>query len=294
MQIYKEQGELFSIKTKHFASFKRNDWIHAALAILIERLNDHSITEAEVIKWSSPIPAFGDLSHSEIATLGLNPSNKEFVDNWGNELDGVQRRFHTLKSLRLCCWKKAEDQHLDLINETCRNYFSRNPYDTWFKKLDYLISGTNKSFYNPYDTACHLDLIPYATSCKWTALNKLQRSSLLTATSDTLGVLLKNSPIKLLILNGESVVNHFQDIANIKLNKEIKQDWELPRRSKSGVRGFAYKGSINNISGIKLDRKILILGFNHNIQSSFGVTKQVTCAIKNWITKTVQEKIYEE
>jgi hypothetical protein len=293
MRIYRDQGELFNTKNKHPIDFKRNKWIHSILATLIDRLNDRLLIETEVIKWSCPVPSFGDLSRSKTATLGLNPSNKEFVDNSGNELDGTSRRFHTLKSLNLKCWSEVEDRHLDLINDTCRAYFSRNPYNSWFKKLDYLITETNTSFYDHSETACHLDLIPYATSCKWVELNKLQRSSLLTAAADTLGLLLKNSPVKVLILNGESVVNHFQHIAEVQLNKEIRQNWELPRRSHLGVKGFSYKGFVNRISGIKLDREILVLGFNHNIQSSFGVTKEVTGAIKTWISKTIGESTYE-
>jgi len=293
MQIYREQGKLFDKKNKFSTNFSRNKWIHSTLAALVERLNDPVLIKADVIKWGCPVPSFGDLSRSKTATLGLNPSNKEFVDNFGNELDGSHRRLHTLKSLGLTRWSEVEDRHLDLINESCRAYFSRNPYGTWFKKLDYLISGTTTSYYDSSETACHLDLIPYATSCKWTELSKLQRSSLLTASADTLAQLLKNSPVKTLILNGKSVVNHFQGIADIHLEQEIRLDWNLPRKSQSGVCGIAYKGLVSSISGVNLDREILVLGFNHNIQSSFGVTKQVTEAIKCWITEMVEGKTYE-
>lgn len=296
MQVQIEQGNLFNVNEADLSlsDFSRNQWIHNTLSILVERMNAPTLIESDVIKWSCPVPAFGDLSRSSIATLGLNPSNKEFVDDFGNELDGLNRRFHTLRSLGLECWSETEDEHLDLISYSCQAYFSRNPYDTWFKKLDYLISGTQVSFYDSYNTACHLDLIPYATSCKWIELNKLQRSSLLMAVADTLGILLKESPIKILILNGKSVVSHFQSVSGIELEQEIKSEWELPRKTQSGVKGIAYKGFVNSISGIDLGREILVLGYNHNIQSSFGVTKQVTNAIKNWITASVKKEFYEE
>src|SRR6266446_6786884 len=66
---------------------------------LIERLDDPLVKAAKVIPWSCPVPYFGDLSQSIVATLGLNPSNREFVDGSEIELDGPTRRLHTLKSL---------------------------------------------------------------------------------------------------------------------------------------------------------------------------------------------------
>jgi hypothetical protein len=62
--------------------------------------------------------------------------------------------------------------------------------------------------------------------------------------------------------------------------------WSLPRQSNGGVTGFAYQGVVQNLAGIKLQKELFVLGFNHNLQSSFGVTRQVTDAIKRWITNT--------
>src|SRR5207302_775531 len=118
---------------------------------------------AQVIPWSSPVPVFGNLETAKVATLGINPSNREFVDVSGNELDGNSRRFHTLRSLDIPTWTKAKDRHLQLINDSCSDYFQRNPYDAWFRKLDSIITGTNTSYYHSLSHACHLDLVPYAT-----------------------------------------------------------------------------------------------------------------------------------
>jgi len=65
--------------------------------------------------------------------------------------------------------------------------------------------------------------------------------------------------------------------------------WSLPRRDSSGVPGFGYRGIIRHLSGIKLNHDILVLGFNHNIQSSFGVTKGVIGAIRDWLRKSSEE-----
>ncbi len=261
--------------------------LNATLATLLRRLE--AVALQGVIPWSCPVPSFGDLSNSRVATLGLNPSNREFVDGSGNELDGESRRFHTLKSLGLSCWADASDQHLEQIVDTCRAYFHRNPYDGWFKRLDQLISGTRASYYDNAAQACHLDLIPYATICKWTDLTKAQRSVLMVEAGDTLGLLIRESPIKVLVLNGNSVVANFEEISGVQLGKEVRLDWSLPRQSVPDVPGFSYKGTVQSISGIELDRELLVLGYNHNIQSSFGVTTHVMTSIRRWIAHATKE-----
>jgi hypothetical protein len=242
-----------------------------------------------VIRWGSPVPSFGDLSSARVATLGLNPSNREFVDEQGGELQGVLRRFHTLQSLGLESWADADARHLNLILESCRTYFFGNPYDRWFKRLDQVVSGANASFYESSCGACHLDLIPYATERKSTELTARQRSSLLAVAADTLGLLLRDSPVRILILNGKSVVEHFQDVAGISLEQEQMSGWSLPRQPKPDVAGFAYRGVVDTLSGIRLRHEILVLGYNHNLQSSFGVTSEVVHAIRSWISRSVNE-----
>jgi hypothetical protein len=137
--------------------------------------------------------------------------------------------------------------------------------------------------------ACHLDLIPFATARKWTELPARQRSSLLYIAGNTLGVLLRDSPIQILILNGMSVVQQFQDITDVRLERQVMTTWSLPRQSKTDVVGIAFSGVVDTISGIMLERKVLVLGFNHNIQSSFGVTTDVVHEIHNWIVKISAE-----
>src|SRR5205809_4127565 len=129
-----------------------------ALTTLLDRLDSPAVSGTDVITWGCPVPSFGDLSNSEVATVGLNPSNREFVDESGGELEGSLRRFHTLNSLGISSWSHADARHLRLILESCRMYFFDNPYDRWFKRLDHVVSGTKASFYSPSCGACHLDL----------------------------------------------------------------------------------------------------------------------------------------
>lgn len=263
--------------------------MHKALITLINRLASPAIAGTDVIPWGCPVPSFGDLNSSQIATLGLNPSNREFVDKIGTELKGISRRFHTLNSLGLDSWADADARHLGMIIDSCRAYFEGNPYDRWFGILNQVISGTKASYYSSSNSACHLDLIPYATARKWTELNSQQRSSLLTISSGILGLLLRDSPVRILILNGRSVVKEFQNIAEVCLDVLEMPAWSLPRNSNSDVTGIAYKGKVDVLAGIALEQEILVLGYNHNLQSSFGVTKDVINSIRLWIAHVVEE-----
>jgi len=258
------------------------------LSGLVERLDGPLLRTTHIIPWSCPVPAFGDLSNSVVATLGLNPSNREFVDHNGKELDGAARRLHTLKSLRLTRWSQADDTHLQLIHESCRAYFWRNPYNAWFRSLDYILSGAKASYYGASANACHLDLIPYATTCKWTELTSSQRSSLLTTASDVLGLLLRGCSVRLLVLNGRTVIENLQKVAGVTFDKVAMRDWTLPRQVGDGVVGFAFRGAVSKLSGVDLGRSVIVLGYNHNIQSSFGVTADVKTAIRTWLSATVK------
>lgn len=262
--------------------------MYTALTTLIDRLDSPALEEADVIPWGCPVPSFGDPITSRVATLGINPSNREFVDERGNELQGTHRRFHTLQSLGLTSWADVDTRHLELILESCQTYFQRNPYDTWFRKLDQIVTATHASFYDAANSACHLDLIPYATSRKWTELAARQRSLLLDIAANALGLLLRDSAITVLILNGRSVVDEFQSVAGITLASIRMPEWSLPRTPKPDVPGFAYTGLASSLAGVELNKDILILGYNHNLQSSFGVTKGVMTAIRDWVAASIR------
>lgn len=248
-------------------------------------LLEHSeIKKSDVITWGAPIPSFGDASRAIVATLGLNPSNKEFVDNAGNEIGGELRRFHTLNSLNLKSWQNASDLEVKKISDSCTEYFLRNPYNSWFKSLDQLISGTSASYYNKLFHAVHLDLIPLATHSKWSDLSTQQKNVLIDLTSNILGKILRETPVKIILLNGRTVIENLQKVSKVTLNVQHMPEWDLKRENRPSIRGLAYKGFITEISQVELNRRILVLGFNHNIQSSYGVSSGVRSSIQKWIT----------
>ena len=202
----------------------------------------------------SPVLTFGSLSTARVATLGVNPSNREFVDLSGRELRGRRRRFHTLQSLGLDSWTEADARHLRMILDTYHSYFSRNPYDAWFRRLDFVIAGTGASYYDPASSACHLDLVPYATGRKWSELGTRQRTLLLDVSRDILGNILRNSAIDVLVLNGNSVVRQFEKLAGTELESREMPSWSLRRGRLGSVRGLGFRGQVEVIGDAALDR----------------------------------------
>ena len=144
------------------------------------------------------------------------------------------------------------------------------------------------SYYDSLSSACHFDLVPFATNQRWSELSGQQRSVLLSLTGSTLGMILRDSQVRLLILNGSSVVNAFQSVAGLTFQATEIPAWSLGRRSRSFVKGVAYTGMADTVSGVNLDRQIAVVGFNHNLQSSFGVTKKVISSIREWIARTAE------
>ncbi|MEQ1831061.1 MAG: hypothetical protein ABL921_34255 [Pirellula sp.] len=259
----------------------------SVLRELLDGLNSKKAEMLGLIPWASPVPTFGDLGCSEVATLGLNPSNREFVDRGGKELTGERQRLHTLKSLRINRWSSASRQHHDLILKSCFSYFTRNPYNGWFGQLEFLLQRMGASYYGNLPTiACHLDLMPFATAEKWTALSPELRRLLLETGADALGKLLKASPVKTLLVNGRSVLEQLFEITDCSASVTEMPQWALNRKGVPAVKGYAFSGVVKTIHGVALGRKIKVLGFNHNLQSSFGVTNQVRSAIANWIEKS--------
>ena len=91
---------------------------------------------------SLPILFFGDLFTARIATVGLNPSDKEYLDRQGSELDGPWRRFETLNSLGAAGRGELTESQCDQAIATMRAYYRpRKPVYAWFRSLDRVVRG---------------------------------------------------------------------------------------------------------------------------------------------------------
>ena len=168
-------------------------------------------------------------------------------------------------------------------------YFSRCPYDKWFKRLDRLILSSGHSYYSRFYPACHLDLVPFATWYKWGALSASKKQLLWESSKLTFGRLIRDSPVKIIILNGQSVIRQFQMLVPERLDKLEMPAWGLKRSRGANVQGYAYCAKVGLIGDIDLRKEVAVLGYNHNIQSSFGVTTEVMSNISHWLSRAIDK-----
>lgn len=249
------------------------------LDLLVKQSHDST-----VIRWAGPVPFFGELSNARVATVGINPSNLEFVGNGGNELGPAARRLPTLSSLGLLTWDAAEGTHVRALLNECETYFTRNPYRRWFDVLERSMSPSGYSYYpSGENRMCHLDIVPFATAEKWGYLPPRHRRSLLDQGREAMAEFIRDSPLEFLILNGRSVVKEFEAFADVELDSAVKDDWSLPRRGGARVDGILYAGQVERLGSVELERPIQVIGYNHNLQSSFGVTSAVMRAIGEYV-----------
>lgn len=129
-----------------------------------------------VVEGSTPVVAFGDVNKSKVATLGWNPSKQEFLDGSGNELEGDDRRLETLRSIGVNDLADAPVEFVSRVFEGCCNYFNRRPYSRWFNKLERVLRQVDASYYD--GSACHLDLVQWATDPVWGKLPEIKKMKL--------------------------------------------------------------------------------------------------------------------
>lgn len=228
-----------------------------------ERIRRPMPANLAVVPGSTPVVSFGDFRKAKVATLGWNPSKNEFLERSGHELDGDDRRLETWHSIGLSLLQNPRQDAAELVWNGCQNYFHRNHYH-WFNKLEQVLKGVGASYWD--GTACHLDLVQWATNPVWRDLTDRQKQELLDADVPFLTEQLRRSAVRLLLLNGSGIINACEQL----MGGELR----LVSQQRSGrVRLLA-----GNVSGTR------VLGWNINLQSSRGVKN----AEIKWICSNVK------
>jgi len=208
-----------------------------------------------VVHQSTPVLSFGDFQNAGVFTLGINPSNLEFVDKKGELLKNQLRRLQTLSSLKSSdCSSLSKEQSVRVF-DGCIDYFNRKPYN-WFDKFGPILEAIGYSFYSP-PFAAHVDLVQWATKTKWGKISSGEQKMLIQEGRSFLEYQLQSENVHTILLNGRTVINAFHDWSNVKLeysSLNIPKGGEL-------VTGF-------------YDNRIRIIGWSVNIQSSWGVTSE--------------------
>jgi hypothetical protein len=128
-------------------------------------------------------------------------------------------------------------------------------------------------------SACHLDLVQWATSPKWGDLTAAAKRSLLEESLPHLKNQLKFGNVRLVLLNGREVLNQVArtGLASLEISGDLEID---PRRS-----CVLYSGS-----GLGAQ----FLGWSTNLQSSRGVTLQFKNRLAEWLAgaaRTSEENV---
>ena len=210
------------------------------------------------VKGSTPVLAFGDVLTAEVATIGINPSRREFDD--GGWLSGPERRLATMESLGAVPGQELTDNQARHVVEDSNRYFDedRNPYWTWFRPLDTLLKESVGASYTD-GSACHLDLVQWATAPVWRGLRSpVERKALLDEGRPQLERLLAQSNVRLVLANGRTVLDQLQKI-------DIVQ-WEVVGTLPMGQTTCTLQ--LGQRDGVRF------VGWSTNLQAGHGVSKQ--------------------
>jgi hypothetical protein len=176
-------------------------------------------------------------------------------------LAGPSRRLATCQSLGVKGLSRASDDVVRQVVEECNTYFHRNPYGQWFDQLERILAAVDNSYYDD-SSACHLDLVQWATDPTWSRLKPPHiRAQLLGSDGPFLLQQLRNEQIKLLLVNGMGVIRRLQKLALMNF------------REKSPLSIRAYQ-KLRLFVGTLFDR-VRVVGWSTNLQSSFGVTNEL-------------------
>jgi len=141
-------------------------------------LSEHAATFTDRLTWPAfgktvpgalPVLFFGQIDRARVATIGLNPSDKEYLSRSGEELTGSRRRFETLGSLGLRERREIDATTAATAMRRMRHYFeSSSTIYSWFRPLERVLTGLGASFLD--GSAVHLDLVQEPTAPTWSKL----------------------------------------------------------------------------------------------------------------------------
>jgi len=196
--------------------------------IIKDRIKKKIEPDMYIVPHSTPVIYFGDYDSAKACTISLNPSNLEFVDEYDPNklLEGEKlERLCYRKNLKRIDDDELNDDDAKMVLKYCTNYFKLNPYKKWFNHLkDFIQCYWNGNYSYDDGTCVHLDLVQWATSEKWSELDKIDKTLKKRHIDNDwpiLEYLLKKKDFEVMFLNTKTVVDTFKDRLNIKFKKEL-------------------------------------------------------------------------
>jgi hypothetical protein len=162
----------------------------------------------EIVKYSTPVVAFGYPANAKMVTVGINPSSVEFQTKSkpSKVLAEGKKRLVDSQILGIEDPSSLTQEQAKQVINGCYSYFDKghNPYD-WF---DHLNNHINSHFgYSYHDgTAAHLDLVQWATDPVWGNItDEATKVQLLKDDVDFLRYQVNSKKFEVVYLNGKSV-----------------------------------------------------------------------------------------
>lgn len=214
------------------------------------------------VRGSLPVLSFGDPDSAQVATVGLNPSDQEYLDNDGRELTGVRRRFETLSSLGATGRSALTDEQCARALETMRAYFQPGkPVYPWFRPLDRVARAMGYAY--DLGQVVHLDLVQEATKPKWSALQREFEEEVRVARKsdgDFLRWQIETSRLQVLVCNGRTV---YDGVRRLLGADALQEDEGLDVGA--GRRWYVGRAAIAG-------RTVALLGWNRPLAQAPGLT----------------------
>jgi hypothetical protein len=215
---------------------------------------------------AAPIPWFGDLSTSSVATLGINPSYAEYFFKRKKKeskdefvlLPEPKRRLSSWTDLNALPDQTAYGVQMGLM-DSCNRYFKTGNHYRWFNPLNQLL---NESLGIDYlsGSACHLDLSPWPTTKVWRNLEFSDRDNLVADGKIYLKSILDFKKFDCIFMNGRTVINAIQEYFDQPLTilmhdktPSLRQSVEIYAGQILGVPCLAWSANLQEYRGKKED-----------------------------------------
>lgn len=224
-----------------------------------------------IVPGSTPVVSFGNPALSKVATLGINPSSSEF--SYGKDrplLSSQEKRLVDREVLKTGDSNSLTLEESERVIDGCSNYFNSEKHYEWFGKLEEIVlKPAGYSYYGKNASACHLDLVQWATDPVWSRIKSpAVREKLLTNDKEFLRFQLSNYRFDFVYLNGGTVVEQFIALGIA----ELSVVHHVTRNAMGGIHKV-FKGTANGTT---------YLGWGINAASN-DANKIGLVELSNWI-----------
>jgi hypothetical protein len=167
-----------------------------------------------------PVLFFGDLFRADIASVGLNPSDQEYLTKAGVLLAGPSQRFATIHSLRADNRSSLSDEQCAEAVQWMRKYYDpgKPVFSAWFNSVARVVEGFGASF--RAGSSAHLDIVQESTRPVWSELDGVEREKLLKQDLPFLEWEIRAFPLRAVICNGKTVSVQLQRQLGVSVKEE--------------------------------------------------------------------------